>query len=64
MYAREIGTFKDIGDEGEVWFGEEAAESMVEWCIDRFGVSTDEEATSPTILDGEQSVLCLSYALR
>jgi len=49
VYEREVKTFKDIGDEGEVWFGEESAESMVDWAIDEFGVSVD--ADKPTILD-------------
>lgn len=51
VYAREVQTFTEIGDEGEVWFGQESAEEMVEWVIDHFGVSTDTAATYPTILD-------------
>ncbi|CAD6575411.1 MAG: hypothetical protein CYPHOPRED_005698 [Cyphobasidiales sp. Tagirdzhanova-0007] len=52
VYAREVRVFNEIGDEGEVWFGEESAEDMVEWTIDHFGVVTAEASTRPTILDG------------
>ncbi|KAK4046924.1 Protein-lysine N-methyltransferase efm4 [Microbotryomycetes sp. JL201] len=31
VYEREVKTFDEIGDEGEVWFGEESADKMVEW---------------------------------
>lgn len=33
-YAREIRSFAECGDEGEVWFGEDAAEEMVEWALE------------------------------
>ncbi|KDE07726.1 hypothetical protein MVLG_02000 [Microbotryum lychnidis-dioicae p1A1 Lamole] len=31
VYEREVKMFKEIGDQGEVWFGEDAADKMVEW---------------------------------
>ncbi|KAG6856901.1 hypothetical protein H0H87_012482 [Tephrocybe sp. NHM501043] len=31
VYAEEIGNFEEIGDEGEIWFGEESVERMVDW---------------------------------
>ncbi|CAO3671905.1 unnamed protein product [Rhizopus stolonifer] len=31
VYDRENENFKEIGDIGEVWFGEESVERMVEW---------------------------------
>ncbi|KAM0791821.1 hypothetical protein ACM66B_004080 [Microbotryomycetes sp. NB124-2] len=31
VYEREVKTFDEIGDEGEVWFGEDSADKMVEW---------------------------------
>ena len=31
VYKREVAMHKEIGDEGEVWFGEDAAEAMKDW---------------------------------
>ncbi|KAM0750105.1 S-adenosyl-L-methionine-dependent methyltransferase [Meredithblackwellia eburnea MCA 4105] len=31
VYDREVKVFKELGDEGEVWFGESSADDMVEW---------------------------------
>ena len=31
VYRREVAMHKEIGDEGEVWFGEDAAEEMKDW---------------------------------
>ncbi|GAA5908788.1 hypothetical protein JCM6882_008207 [Rhodosporidiobolus microsporus] len=36
VYAREVKMFKEIGDEGEVWFGEDSAQDMVEWAEEHF----------------------------
>ncbi|GAA6060361.1 hypothetical protein JCM10212_004545 [Sporobolomyces blumeae] len=36
VYEREVRMFKDIGDEGEVWFGEDSAQDMVEWAEEHF----------------------------
>ncbi|GAA5875746.1 hypothetical protein JCM8547_007056 [Rhodosporidiobolus lusitaniae] len=36
VYQREVKMFKEIGDEGEVWFGEDAAQDMVEWAEEHF----------------------------
>ncbi|GAA5972044.1 hypothetical protein JCM11641_002469 [Rhodosporidiobolus odoratus] len=36
VYRREVKTFKEIGDEGEVWFGEDSAQDMVEWAEEHF----------------------------
>lgn len=35
----------ELGDEGEIWFGEDAEETLVDWVTKRF------EGTSPRILD-------------
>ncbi|KAJ1963030.1 Protein-lysine N-methyltransferase efm4, partial [Dimargaris xerosporica] len=45
-YKREIRNFQDHGDIGEVWFGEDTAERMVEWVEEHY---TD--ASEPRILD-------------
>ncbi|KAG6819524.1 hypothetical protein H0H93_011027 [Arthromyces matolae] len=34
VYAEELDNFEEIGDEGEIWFGEESVEKMVEWAIE------------------------------
>ncbi|KAJ3341956.1 hypothetical protein HDU93_003777 [Gonapodya sp. JEL0774] len=31
VYGREVDTFREIGDTGEAWFGEEAVDKMVSW---------------------------------
>lgn len=36
VYEREVQMFKEIGDEGEVWFGEDSAQDMVEWAEEYF----------------------------
>ncbi|RKP37698.1 S-adenosyl-L-methionine-dependent methyltransferase [Dimargaris cristalligena] len=46
-YDREVTNFNDHGDIGEVWFGEESVEKMVEW----LETHRPNQATSPTILD-------------
>ncbi|KAG6910849.1 hypothetical protein DXG01_007165 [Tephrocybe rancida] len=34
VYAEELDNFEEIGDEGEIWFGEESVERMVEWAVE------------------------------
>ncbi|KAH9945188.1 S-adenosyl-L-methionine-dependent methyltransferase [Epithele typhae] len=34
VYSRELSNFHDIGDEGEVWFGEDSVEKMVDWTLE------------------------------
>lgn len=46
MYSSELVNFGEIGDEGEVWFGEDSVEKMVDWALDH--VPTD---PSPYILE-------------
>ncbi|GAA5999657.1 uncharacterized protein JCM10292_003676 [Rhodotorula paludigena] len=36
VYEREVKMFEEIGDEGEVWFGEDSAQDMVEWAEEHF----------------------------
>ncbi|THU99054.1 hypothetical protein K435DRAFT_659702 [Dendrothele bispora CBS 962.96] len=31
VYEEELANFREIGDEGEIWFGEESVDKMVEW---------------------------------
>lgn len=30
-YGRELESFQDIGDEGEVWFGEDSSDEILDW---------------------------------
>lgn len=46
MYERELVNFEEIGDEGEVWFGEDSVEKMVDWCTDNIPPSS-----SPRVLE-------------
>ncbi|XP_070192248.1 EEF1A lysine methyltransferase 2-like isoform X2 [Littorina saxatilis] len=41
-YSREFKTFQDIGDIGEIWFGEDSQERMVDWLDDCDDVSKDD----------------------
>lgn len=66
-YHRELESFQDIGDEGEVWFGEDSSDEILVWIAEhlplpltaRASVSEAESAQSdpqpgcsPHILDG------------
>ncbi|KAN0062389.1 Protein-lysine N-methyltransferase efm4 [Thecaphora frezii] len=57
VYAREVDTFEEIGEEGEVWFGEDAVMRMIRHLekhyTDEAVVAQREEegASAPTILD-------------
>ncbi|PIL35587.1 hypothetical protein GSI_02315 [Ganoderma sinense ZZ0214-1] len=46
VYSSELTNFEEIGDEGEVWFGEDSVEKMVDWALDN--VPSD---SSPFILE-------------
>ncbi|KAI0775210.1 S-adenosyl-L-methionine-dependent methyltransferase [Trametes elegans] len=39
VYSSELVNFSEIGDEGEVWFGEDSVEKMVDWALEN--VPTD-----------------------
>ncbi|TFK70345.1 S-adenosyl-L-methionine-dependent methyltransferase [Pluteus cervinus] len=41
VYHEEISNFIDHGDEGEVWFGEDTQEKMVEWALANVPPSPD-----------------------
>lgn len=44
VYEREVATYNDIGDEGEVWFGEDSVERMIRYLVDMLQEKSDEEA--------------------
>ncbi|KLO12748.1 S-adenosyl-L-methionine-dependent methyltransferase [Schizopora paradoxa] len=46
VYESELSTFKETGDEGEIWFGEEIVEKMCDWVVEH--ISTSQK---PRILD-------------
>ncbi|KAJ3993172.1 S-adenosyl-L-methionine-dependent methyltransferase [Lentinula boryana] len=31
VYARELASFREIGDEGEIWFGQQSIDKIVQW---------------------------------
>ncbi|KZT00797.1 S-adenosyl-L-methionine-dependent methyltransferase [Laetiporus sulphureus 93-53] len=33
VYSSELSNFEEIGDEGEIWFGEDSVEKMVKWAM-------------------------------
>ncbi|KAE9391384.1 S-adenosyl-L-methionine-dependent methyltransferase [Gymnopus androsaceus JB14] len=34
VYAKELAVFEECGDEGEIWFGEESIDKMVQWAAE------------------------------
>lgn len=58
VYATELTNFEEIGDEGEIWFGEDSVEKMVDWAQDY--ISKD---PSPTILEVGAGNGALLFAL-
>ncbi|KAF4613653.1 hypothetical protein D9613_007919 [Agrocybe pediades] len=34
VYEQEVENFEELGDEGEIWFGEESVDKMVEWILE------------------------------
>ncbi|ELU40042.1 methyltransferase domain-containing protein [Rhizoctonia solani AG-1 IA] len=46
VYNNEVENFETNGDEGEVWFGEETVEKMLEWTLDNYPPNTE-----PYVLD-------------
>ncbi|KAG5635727.1 hypothetical protein H0H81_010305 [Sphagnurus paluster] len=41
IYEEELNNFEEIGDEGEIWFGEESVERMVEWVLENIPSSSN-----------------------
>ncbi|EST07819.1 Methyltransferase domain protein [Kalmanozyma brasiliensis GHG001] len=48
VYAREVTNFHDIGEEGEVWFGEDTVMRMIRFLETYY---TDNPCSAPTVLD-------------
>ncbi|KAG6900794.1 hypothetical protein C0993_000113 [Termitomyces sp. T159_Od127] len=40
VYTEELDNFEEIGDEGEIWFGEESVERMVDWAVENIPSSS------------------------
>ncbi|TKY87282.1 hypothetical protein EX895_003959 [Sporisorium graminicola] len=57
VYAREVTNFNEIGEEGEVWFGEDAVMRMIRFLESYYTetvagtFSSSDASTSPTVLD-------------
>ncbi|KZP25205.1 S-adenosyl-L-methionine-dependent methyltransferase [Athelia psychrophila] len=39
VYDEELANFEELGDEGEIWFGEESVEKMVDWASEHVPAS-------------------------
>ncbi|PCH42404.1 S-adenosyl-L-methionine-dependent methyltransferase [Wolfiporia cocos MD-104 SS10] len=48
VYSTEYTNFEEIGDEGEIWFGEDSVEKMVDWALENIPPSAD---SMPYILE-------------
>jgi len=46
VYSTELTNFEEIGDEGEIWFGEDSVVKMVDWAIENVSSSSN-----PSILE-------------
>jgi len=58
VYLEELMNFEDIGDEGEIWFGIESVEKMVEWAQ-----SNVPHSSLPSIIEIGSGNGTLLYAL-
>jgi len=59
VYQREVANFDETGDEGEIWFGEDSVEKMVNWALEHVPPSAH-----PRILDIGSGNGTLLFALR
>ncbi|KAH9959575.1 S-adenosyl-L-methionine-dependent methyltransferase [Russula dissimulans] len=59
VYQREVANFDETGDEGEIWFGEDSVEKMVDWALKHVPASAH-----PRILDIGSGNGTLLFALR
>ncbi|KAI0044046.1 S-adenosyl-L-methionine-dependent methyltransferase [Auriscalpium vulgare] len=41
VYEQEVANFEDTGDEGEIWFGEDSVEKMVDWALENISPASD-----------------------
>lgn len=55
VYEREVSNFQEFGEEGEVWFGEDAVERMVDYLSEVLPLTSPDDSAStpapPRILD-------------
>jgi len=49
-YHEELQNFHELGDEGEVWFGLESVEKMVDWIVEHYPPQTH-PSESPSMLE-------------
>lgn len=40
VYEREVANFEETGDEGEIWFGEDSVEKMVDWTLENVPITS------------------------
>jgi len=55
VYQREVTNYTDHGDEGEIWFGEEAVDRMVRY----LETALEDGTIDPALLDSPQAILDL-----
>ncbi|KAH8099962.1 S-adenosyl-L-methionine-dependent methyltransferase [Cristinia sonorae] len=58
VYSNELTNFEEIGDEGEIWFGEDSVEKMVDWTVENVPASLN-----PAILEVGSGNGALLFAL-
>ncbi|KAH9994868.1 S-adenosyl-L-methionine-dependent methyltransferase [Russula vinacea] len=59
VYEREVANFEETGDEGEIWFGEDSIEKMVDWTLENVPIPSE-----PRILEIGSGNGTLLFALR
>ncbi|KAI9440012.1 S-adenosyl-L-methionine-dependent methyltransferase [Lactarius indigo] len=59
VYEREVTNFHETGDEGEIWFGEDSVEKMVDWTLENVPA-----ASGPQILEIGSGNGTMLFALR
>lgn len=61
QYTEEVSNYDELGDEGEIWFGQESVDKMVDWAVENVPPHAS-SASPPFILDvgTGNGILCLS----
>ncbi|WVN89208.1 uncharacterized protein L203_104426 [Cryptococcus depauperatus CBS 7841] len=63
IYDREVRVFDDIGDEGEIWFGEDSVHKMRQWAHENLPQSSSEDPLRIIECGSGNGTLLLSFLI-